>query len=199
MDENLLIGVAIGAGLAGFVLVVYAAARAGGLHRLSWGLSVAGRAGMEPAFEAAVNKLLGEPPAPVPITPSLPPKPSGEPLRVLALLQAEARLVDFLMEDITAAGDAQIGAAVRDIHAKAQAALKQHMTLAPVMAEAEGERVTVPAGFDPSAIRVVGNITGHPPFSGELQHPGWKVTELKLPTAPQGQDPFVIQPAEVQV
>ena len=31
------------------------------------------------------------------------------------------------MEDISAAGDAQVGQAVRDIHRKAQQALKQHL------------------------------------------------------------------------
>ena len=63
----------------------------------------------------------------------------------------------------------------------------------------DGERVTVPKGFDPSAVRVLGNVTGEPPYSGELQHPGWRVKELKLPTVAEGQDQFVLQPAEVQV
>ena len=59
--------------------------------------------------------------------------------------------------------------------------------------------VSVPKGFDPSAVRVVGNVTGEPPFTGELQHPGWKVKEIKLPPQPEGQDPFVLQPAEVNL
>ena len=148
-----------------------------------------------------VARSLAQPaPAPAPPPPPpAPPKPSGEPLRLLTLLQAEARLLDFLMEDVSGAADAQLGAAVRDIHRKAQAALAQHLTLGPVLTGAEGDRVTVPAGFDPSAVRVVGNVTGQPPFSGELQHPGWKVTAVKLPPAPAGQDLFVVQPAEVQV
>ena len=44
-----------------------------------------------------------------------------------------------------------------------------------------------------------GNVTGEPPYTGELQHPGWRVKEIRLPTTAEGQDPFVVQPAEVQV
>ena len=118
---------------------------------------------------------------------------------MLALLQAEARLVDFLMEDIDAAGDAQIGQAVREIHKKARAALKQHAVIEPVLTGNEGDTTTVAKGFDPSAIRVVGNVTGEPPFTGSINHPGWRVTQLKLAPPPEGADEFVLQPAEVQV
>ena len=114
-------------------------------------------------------------------------------------MQAESRFIDFLMEEIAAFSDAQVGQAVRDIHRKAQATLKQHLILEPVVAGAEGDAVTVPKGFDPSAIRVLGNVTGEPPYTGTVQHPGWRVKELKLNPPPQGADEFVLQPAEVQV
>ncbi len=195
--DMFLLGLAVGVAVAAFLFGVMAVARAGSIGRASWGLTVAGRANADPAFEARVNELRGA--AAAPPKPTGPPKPSGEPLRLLALLQSEARLVDFLMEDISAAADAQVGQAVRDIHRKAQAALKQHLTIETVLSAAEGDRVTVPAGFDPSAIRVVGNVTGQPPFTGEVQHPGWKVKEMKLPTQAEGQDLFVLQPAEVQL
>src|SRR5262249_54971860 len=55
-------------------------------------------------------------PAAEPPKPAEPAKPSGAPLRLLALLQREGRLLDFLMEDVQPYTDAQIGAAVRDIH-----------------------------------------------------------------------------------
>jgi hypothetical protein len=134
-----------------------------------------------------------------PTKPGGPPKPSAEPLRLLATLQQESRLVDFLMEDISGAGDAQIGQAVRDIHAKARAVLAQHLELAPVLKQSEGETATVETGFDPSAVRVLGNVTGEPPFTGSVQHPGWRVTAVRLSPPPAGQDGFVLQPAEVQV
>ena len=118
---------------------------------------------------------------------------------MLALLQAESRLVDFLLEDVQAFSDAQIGQAVREVHKKAQEALKQHAVIEPVLSGKEDDTVTVPKGYDPSAIRVVGNVTGEPPFNGQIQHPGWRVKELKLASPPPGADEFVLQPAEVQI
>jgi Domain of unknown function (DUF2760) len=126
-------------------------------------------------------------------------KPSGEPLRLLALLQREGRLLDFLLEDIGSYDDAQVGAAVRDIQQKCQAALKEHVVLRPVVDKKEGEKVEVPSGFDPSAVRLTGNVTGVPPFRGTLQHHGWRVQELKLDKPPAGQDEFVLAPAEVEL
>ncbi len=137
--------------------------------------------------------------APEPEQPAGPPKPSGAPLRLLALLQREGRLLDFLMEDVQAYSDAQIGAAVRDIHRTCRKALQDHLVLEPVLPDAEGSEVTVPPGFDPAAIRLTGNVTGQPPFRGPLRHHGWRVRELKLAPPPAGQDEFIVQPAEVEL
>jgi hypothetical protein len=134
-----------------------------------------------------------------PEKPAAPPKPSGAPLRLLALLQREGRLLDFLMEDVQGYNDAQIGSAVRDIHRTCRKALQEHLVLEPVIKDAEGSEVTVPAGFDPSAVRLTGNVTGQPPFRGKLNHHGWRVQEIKLAPPPSGQDEFVVQPAEVEL
>jgi len=192
------IGAAVGV-VAGVVLVLgLMVARAGSLGGAFRGLAVAGRVKEDAAFAAKLQAI--EAGAELkPVEPPKPPKPSGAPLRMLALLQAEARLVDFLMEDIGGAADAQIGQAVREIHKKAQAALKQHATIEPVLGGTEGDTATVPAGFDPSAVRVVGNVTGQPPFTGQINHPGWRVKDLKLAAPPEGADEFVLQPAEVQI
>ena len=195
--DMLALGIAIGVVATAFLVAVLAIARAGSVGRASWGLTVAGRANADPALAEKIDELLGTPAAPA--APAGPPKPSGEPLRLLALLQTEARLVDFLMEDISAAQDAQVGQAVREIHRKAQQVLKDHLTLDEIIPDPGSGSVTVPKGFDPSAVRVVGNVTGEPPFTGELQHPGWKVKEIKLPAKAEGQDLFVLQPAEVQL
>jgi hypothetical protein len=126
-------------------------------------------------------------------------KPSAEPLRLLALMQREGRLLDFLLEEIQGYGNEQIGAAVRDIHKNCQKAIRDHVVLEPVLKDSEGATVQVPAGFDPSAVRLTGNVTGQPPFKGTLQHHGWRVKELKLNEPAQGQDEFVLQPAEVEL
>src|SRR5688572_24812991 len=44
--------------------------------------------------------------------------------QVLAVLQRDGRLIDFLMEDVTLYADAQIGAAVRNVHAGCRQALQ---------------------------------------------------------------------------
>src|SRR5438270_2214931 len=138
-------------------------------------------------------------PAPPPPPPPQPARRSGEPLRLLALLQREGRVLDFFLEDISGAGDEQVGAGVRELHRKAQEVLKEHLVLEPVLAQPEGATVEVPPGFDPSAIRLTGNVTGQPPFRGALRHHGWRVKELKLNPPPEGQDEFVLMPAEVEL
>jgi hypothetical protein len=192
------IGAALGAGVVAFLVFVVATSRAGSLGNAARGLTVAGRANADPAFNAKLAALEAggevKPTAPPP-----PPKPSGAPLRMLAVLQAESRLVDFLLEDISGASDEQIGQAVREVHKKAQDALKRHAVIETILSGNEGDSTTVPAGFDPSAVRVVGNVAGAPPFTGAINHPGWKVKELKVAAPPAGADEFVLQPAEVQV
>src|SRR3954454_8293626 len=80
-------------------------------------------------------------------------------LNLLSVLQREARLVDFLKEDIAAYANEQIGAAVRDVHRDAAAALERIFALRPVLAQPEGSPSEVPPGFDAGRIRLVGNIT----------------------------------------
>src|SRR5262249_22162380 len=105
----------------------------------------------------------------------------------------------FLMENLTAYDDQQIGASVRDIQAKSQGVIRKHLTLEPVLGQEEGSQVTVPAGFDPSAIRLVGNVSGQPPFRGTLQHAGCRVKPSTVPTPAEGEDEFILMPAEVEL
>lgn len=118
---------------------------------------------------------------------------------LLALLQREGRLVDFLREDISAYPDAQVGAAVRAIHASCRKVLDEHLALEPVRSEAEGARVLVERDFDASTIRLTGNVSGKPPFRGVLRHRGWRTRRVELPADPLGQDPAIVAPAEVEI
>ena len=121
-------------------------------------------------------------------------------VQMLAILQREGRLIDFLKEDLGPYTDDQIGAAVRSIHQGCQAALLEHVDLKPIFENAEGDEVTVPRDFDPKAIRLTGNVSGDPPFRGTLRHHGWRVMRLDLPqvTAPQ-QKGWILAPAEVEI
>jgi hypothetical protein len=181
-------------GLVLFVALVYLVLSGGSLRRISLAMRSELRVLRDAAFAAKVEGLLDEK-----AKTEGPAKPSGVPLRLLGLLQREGRLLDFLLEDIQTYPDAQVGAAVRDIHRQCQAALKEHLDLMPVLPQGEGATVDVPVGFDPSAVRLTGNVTGRPPFRGTLRHHGWRVKEIKLAVPPEGQDEFVLMPAEVEL
>jgi hypothetical protein len=120
-------------------------------------------------------------------------------LHLLAVLQREGRLLDFFSEKLENYEDAQIGAAVRGIHGSCQKALKKYLQLKTVIPSDEGAEVTVEAGFDPSAIKLVGNVTGEPPFKGILRHQGWRAEKVELPVLAAGQSPAIISPAEVEI
>jgi hypothetical protein len=120
-------------------------------------------------------------------------------LALLALLQREGRLVDFLREPLDGFADADIGAAARDVHRGCRKVLDQHLTLEPVMPGAEEAKVSVPKGFDPAEIRLIGEAKGEPPFRGTLRHHGWRVVDAKLPALADGIDRMVIAPAEVEL
>ncbi|KJV07354.1 DUF2760 domain-containing protein [Methylocucumis oryzae] len=120
-------------------------------------------------------------------------------LQLLAILQNEARFIDFIQENITSYSDADIGVAARVVHEGCNKAIKEHFTLAPVRAESEGARVTLPAGFDASKVRVTGHIVGQPPFTGTLIHKGWQVTAIHLPKLTQGYDASIVAAAEVEL
>ncbi|MBI4852509.1 MAG: DUF2760 domain-containing protein [Acidobacteria bacterium] len=120
-------------------------------------------------------------------------------LQLLNILQRDARLIDFLSEDIKPYSDAQVGAAVRNLHESSQQTLKRYLKLEPVMDSTEGESVTVAEGFDPAAIKLIGNVTGKPPLKGILRHKGWQVTSLDLPALPENNDQQILAPAEVEI
>ncbi len=120
-------------------------------------------------------------------------------LALLALLQREGRLVDFLREPLDGFSDGDIGAAARDVHRGCKKVLDQHLSMEAVMPGEEESKVSVPKGFDPAEIRLVGEAKGEPPFSGTLRHHGWRVIEIKLPALVDGVDRTVVAPAEVEV
>lgn len=120
-------------------------------------------------------------------------------LALLALLQREGRLIDFLRESLDDYEDSDIGATVRDIHRGCSKVLTEHIAMEPVMPGDEDDDVTVPKGFDPGEVRLIGEISGDPPFKGTMRHHGWRVTKASLPTLSDGMDRHIVAPAEVEV
>lgn len=139
------------------------------------------------------------PAAPEPIVPKLRELPSNAALQLLGLLQREGRLVDFLQEDVSGYTDAQIGAAARVVHDQCRKALQSHITLERIRSEVEGQKITVVQGFSASEIRLIGQVSGEPPFTGALTHAGWRVANIELPKLSEGHDVRVIAPAEVEL
>jgi hypothetical protein len=125
----------------------------------------------------------------------------AEIISFLAMLQARGRLVDFVMDEINAHDDAQVGAAARVVHAGCKAALEEHFRIRPVREESEGSTVQVAAGYPVDEYRLLGKISGPAPFSGVLVHHGWKTDTVKLPRIVRSSTDRLpaIAPAEVEL
>ncbi len=129
--------------------------------------------------------------------PAAPAHQEDRALQLLGLLQRDGRLLDFLMENIAAYGDAQIGAAARDVHAGCRSVLTKYLSIVPVLAEGEGDTLEVDRTTDPSRLKVVGNLVGQPPHRGIVRHRGWEASRVELPPPPPGH--AVLAPAEIEV
>jgi hypothetical protein len=162
---------------------------------------------LQPRQKAPLSEPLSEPAAeparPVAAQPVAPDagRVDAEIVHFLAMLQQKGRLIDFLMDDIHAYSDAQVGAAARVVHAGCKGVLQEHFRISPVRTEPEGSRVQVPAGYSADEYRLVGRIAGSAPFSGVLVHGGWKTNMVKLPQLLRGAADRLpaIAPAEVEV
>lgn len=122
-----------------------------------------------------------------------------EALHLLAILQREARLIDYLEEDLTGYDDATVGSVSRKIHDDCKRTLDKHFHIAPVMDEPEQSQVNIPEQFDARQIKLTGRTSGNPPFTGVLQHRGWKADKVDFPVRNEAQDVSVICPAEVEI
>src|SRR5262252_1500295 len=122
------------------------------------------------AAEVAPSPIARTPPASTKVRGDAPnPEAVDRAVQMLALLQRDGRLVDFLEEDVSSYPDGQLGAAVRSIHTSCRQVLERYIKLEPILSSEEGQPVTVPVGFDLAAIKLVGsNVTGEPPIRGLL-------------------------------
>ena len=150
---------------------------------------------------------------------------SRDALALLTLLQERGRLIDFLMEDITAYGDAQVGAAARIIHQGCRKVLQECFSLAPITESKEGQKISLGtlqkelmepndtgAGHDDGTsafaalYRLIGRVPDRAPLQleGTLVHRGWKAKQLHVPKRVQSLEapaPFhhVVVPVEIEV
>lgn len=120
-------------------------------------------------------------------------------VQLLALLQRDGRLVDFLLEDVTPYSDAQIGAAVREVHASCRRVIERYLPLEPILPDEDGQTTTLGAPVDPSTVKLVGNVGNQPSYRGTVRHRGWRVGRVALPPLPAASARLVVTPAEVEV
>jgi len=134
------------------------------------------------------------PPKPVPVV-----KPSDGALQILGILQRDARLIDFLMEDISPYSDDQIGAAARNLHDQSRDALQRYLHLSPVVDGVEGTFTKLESN-DPAAIKLLGNVPakGKAP-GGLLRHKGWRADKIDLPPLVASQSTTILAPAEIEI
>jgi hypothetical protein len=119
-------------------------------------------------------------------------------LQMLAILQRDSRLIDFLMEDIASYADEQIGAAVRELHDQCRDSMARYVTLQPVIDGVEGTFAKAPSA-DANVVKFVGNVPAKPPAGGTLRHKGWRAVKIDLPALGAKQDAAIIAPAEIEI
>ena len=138
-------------------------------------------------------------PAPKPAPAVRTAQPSDGALQILGILQRDSRLIDFLMEDIGAYSDDQVGAAVRDLHQQCRDSLNRYLHLRPVIDGVEGSPTRLESS-DPATVKLLGNVPANgKASSGLLRHKGWKADKIDLPPLPPGSSATVIAPAEVEI
>jgi hypothetical protein len=120
-------------------------------------------------------------------------------LHSLSVLQRDGRLLDFFDEDLSLYDDEQIGAAVRSVQEDCKKTIKKYINLKPVMDSEEGEKVRVEPEFDIDSIKLIGRVSGDPPFEGILKHRGWKAGKKEIPKLSDIQDSTIISPAEIEI
>lgn len=145
-----------------------------------------------PAAARTVSAAAAAPPA-APVV-----RTSDGALQLLGILQRDSRLIDFLMEDISAYSDDQVGAAVRELHDQCRDSVGRYVSLTPVIDGVEGTFVQTPSK-DPNVVKFVGNVPAKPPSGGTLRHKGWRASKVDLPAVAGKQDPTVIAPAEIEI
>lgn len=120
-------------------------------------------------------------------------------LHLLSALQQDGRLLDFLYEDLADYDDAQVGAAVRNIHENCRRVVDRYVAPEAVVAEEEGATMVIPSGFDATQFKLTGAVKGPPPFTGVVQHRGWRMGKKELPVLLAETDAKIIMPAEIEI
>lgn len=150
-----------------------------------------------PADVAKAYGFIREPTVRPAAKPAVEVRPADGALQILGILQRDARVIDFLMEDVSPYSDEQVGAAFRQVNEQGRASLQRYATVRPVIDGVTNTRVNVPKQ-DAATVKLIGNV---PPdgkaAAGILRHNGWRVERIDLPKA--AGDLKVLAPAEIEI
>src|SRR5262249_53629730 len=122
--------------------------------KMAWHVLISGRFATE-VVDALKEREAGMTRAAAPVE-----RTHASGLMLLAALQREGRLIDFLQQEVAGFSDEDIGAAARVVHAGCRKVLRQFFEIAPATQGSEGSVITVAAGFDAQRIRLTGNVSG---------------------------------------
>lgn len=125
-------------------------------------------------------------------------------VQFLARLQEKGRLLDFLMDDITAYDNESVGAAARIVHQGCCEVLKDSFTIETVHPGEEMEQISLADNYDSCAYRLTGQVPEQGPFDGCVLHRGWKTSRVNLPQLITTEGNItnarsIIAPAEVEI
>lgn len=128
------------------------------------------------------------------------PPARNDALTLLATLQREARFIDIVMEPLGDYTDAQVGAATRDVLRDCGQTLGRLFAIRPVVDAEEGADHETPATVDATRYRLTGNVSGEPPYRGQLVHHGWQATQCELPKWSGSDDAaMILAPVELSM
>ncbi len=119
-------------------------------------------------------------------------------IHILAEMQKEGRLIDFLKENLDDYNDEEIGGSVRSIHEGCKKAIDSHIQMEKVLDQEEESTCRINKDYDAKSIKLTGRVADNYPMKGSLVHPGWKVKEVKL-TQKSKSAQNILAPAEVEI
>ncbi|MEA3465635.1 MAG: DUF2760 domain-containing protein [Thermodesulfobacteriota bacterium] len=125
-------------------------------------------------------------------------------VQFLARLQEKGRLIDFIMDDISAYDNESVGAAARIVHQGCCDVLNDSFTIEAVHAGEEMETISLADNYDSNSYRLIGKVPDAAPFDGQVLHRGWKTTRVNLPQVVNSEEHIevarsIIAPAEIEI
>lgn len=125
-------------------------------------------------------------------------------VQFLGRLQEKGRLVDFVMDDMAAYADEQVGAAARIVHQGCREVLFDFFRIVPVHDGNEDDPIELADGYDSQSYRLIGRVPERGPYQGQVIHRGWQTQSCHLPQLNEATNDLVslqriIAPAEIEI